>query len=167
MDQIKIGNFIRELRKEKSLTQEQLAEQFQVSRRTVSRWETGSNMPDLDILIELSEFFAVDLREILDGGRKSDMNAEVKDTALKISEYAESINQRLKGRLFWMTIAAIAGMIVFVAIEASGLDTPGSIFERIASAGLGFVSGMLIVIALYLSGILGKIKARRLMRRKK
>lgn len=41
MDQVKIGSFIKELRKEKGLTQEQLAEQFQVSRRTISRWETG------------------------------------------------------------------------------------------------------------------------------
>lgn len=41
MDQVKIGSFIKELWKEKGLTQEQLAEQFQVSRRTISRWETG------------------------------------------------------------------------------------------------------------------------------
>ena len=51
MDQQKIGTFLKELRSGKKLTQEQLAEKFGVSRRTVSRWETGSNMPDLDILI--------------------------------------------------------------------------------------------------------------------
>ena len=44
MNQVKIGNFIKELRKEQKLTQEQLAEKFGVARRTVSRWETGSNM---------------------------------------------------------------------------------------------------------------------------
>lgn len=44
MNQIKIGGFLKELRKEKGLTQEQLAEQFNVSRRSVSRWETGSNL---------------------------------------------------------------------------------------------------------------------------
>ena len=43
MNQIKIGNFIKELRKEHKLTQEQLAEQFGVARRTVSRWETGGS----------------------------------------------------------------------------------------------------------------------------
>ena len=47
MNQIKIGEFLKELRKEKRLTQEQFAEQFNVSRRSVSRWETGNNMPDL------------------------------------------------------------------------------------------------------------------------
>ena len=51
MDQIRIGAFIKKLRNEKGLTQEQLSEQFSVSRRTVSRWETGSNMPDLDLLM--------------------------------------------------------------------------------------------------------------------
>ena len=91
------------------------------------------------------------------------MNEEVKETALKLSDYAEAVNQKIKRRLFWLTIAALLGMIVFVIIEALGLDTPGSIFERIASAGLGFVFGMLIVIALYLSGILGKIKAGRMI----
>ena len=48
MDQKKIGGFLKELRNQKGLTQEQLAEQFCVSSRTVSRWENGNNMPDLD-----------------------------------------------------------------------------------------------------------------------
>ena len=59
MDQVKIGRFIKELRKEKGLTQEQQAEQSQVSRRTISRWETGSNLPDLDLLIEMADALVV------------------------------------------------------------------------------------------------------------
>ena len=47
MDTKKIGAFLKQCRKEKNLTQEQLAEKFEVSARTVSRWETGINMPDL------------------------------------------------------------------------------------------------------------------------
>lgn len=62
MNQMKIGSFFKELRKEKALTQEQLAEIFGVSRRTVSRWETGNSLPDLDILIEMADYFKVDLR---------------------------------------------------------------------------------------------------------
>ena len=46
VDQVKIGNFLKKLRKEKGITQEQLAEILNVSGRTVSRWETGNNMPD-------------------------------------------------------------------------------------------------------------------------
>ena len=54
VDQVKIGNFLKKLRKEKGITQEQLAEILNVSGRTVSRWETGNNMPDISILVDLS-----------------------------------------------------------------------------------------------------------------
>lgn len=49
MNQQKTGQLLKELRKEKNLTQEQLAEQFHISSRSVSRWETGANLPDLSI----------------------------------------------------------------------------------------------------------------------
>ncbi|MBP3570023.1 MAG: helix-turn-helix transcriptional regulator [Lachnospiraceae bacterium] len=131
MNQIRIGEFLKELRKEKGITQEQLAEQFNISRRSVSRWETGSNMPDITLLVELAEFYDVSISEIIDGERKSEkMNEEVKETALKVSDYAETINQT------------------------------NSIYKRIASVGLGLDLGMLTVIAMYLSGVLGKIKAK-------
>ena len=64
MDTIKIGSFLRELRKEKNLTQEQLADVFNVSARTVSRWETGSNMPDISILVEIADYYDLDVREM-------------------------------------------------------------------------------------------------------
>ena len=84
MNQIKISAFLKELRKEKNLTQEQLAEQLNVSGRTVSRWETGTNMPDVSILVELAEFYNVSISEIIDGERKKErMNEEVKETVLK------------------------------------------------------------------------------------
>lgn len=163
MDQVKIGAFLKKLWKEKNLTQEQLAEQLNVSGRTVSRWETGINMPDISILVNLAEFYNVSIPEIIDGERKSEkMNEEVKETVLKLSDYAETINQKIKIKLFWLTIAALLGMIAFLVIETLGLNTPDSLYEYIASAGLGLDFGMLIVIAMYLSGVLGKIKARRM-----
>ena len=63
MDVKRIGLFLKELRKEKQITQEELAEKLGVSNRTVSRWETGSNMPDFDVLIELSDFYDVEIRD--------------------------------------------------------------------------------------------------------
>ena len=166
MEQLRIGAFLKELRKEKDLTQEDLAEKLNVSGRTVSRWETGANMPDISLLVELAEFYGVSIPEIINGERKSEtMNEEVKETALSLSDYAEEINKKIKMRLFWLTVATLIGMIAFVAIEAMGLDTPNSLYERIASVGLGLSFGMLIVLAMYLSGALGKIKARRMIRR--
>ena len=108
MNQIKISAFLKELRKEKNLTQEQLAEQLNVSGRTVSRWETGTNMPDVSILVELAEFYNVSISEIIDGERKNErMNEEVKETVLKLSDYAEAINQKIKKRLFGLTTIAL------------------------------------------------------------
>lgn len=166
MDQIKIGLFLKKIRKEKGITQEQLAEVLNVSGRTVSRWETGSNMPDISILVSIAEYYKVSIPEIIDGERKSEkMNNEVKETTLKLSDYAEAINQRIKKRLLVLTLVALLGMAAFVVIEASGLDTANSIYERIASVGLGLNLGMLVVFVMYFSGILGKIKARRMIRK--
>ena len=168
MDQIKIGFFLKELRKEKGITQEQLAKVLNVSGRTVSRWETGSNMPDISILVSIAEYYKVSIPEIIDGERKSGkMNNEVKETAIKLSDYAEAINQKIKKRLLVLTLVTLLGMAAFVVIEASGLDAASSIYEQIASAGLGLNFGMLVVFAMYFSGILGKIKARRMMRKEK
>ena len=88
MDQKKVGLFLKTLRKEKNITQEVLAETLNVSSRTVSRWETGSNMPDISLLVELSEFYQVSIPEIINGERKSEkMNQETKDIAIKMAEY--------------------------------------------------------------------------------
>ena len=56
-----------------------MPKKINVSGRTVSRWETGSNMPDISLLAELAEFYDVSIPEIIDGERKSEnMNEEVK-----------------------------------------------------------------------------------------
>lgn len=70
MNQAKVGNFLRELRKEKKLTQRQVGLVFNVSRRTVSRWETGDNMPDISLFPEIANYYKVDLQELFDGERK-------------------------------------------------------------------------------------------------
>ena len=100
MDQKKTGYFLKQLRNEKKLTQEQLAEKFQITSRTVSRWETGSNMPDISMLLELADFYEVDIREIIDGERKSEqMNEELKETVIKVTDYTETNNARLLKRV--------------------------------------------------------------------
>ena len=101
MDQQKVGTFLKKLRNEKYLTQEQLAEKFNTTRRSVSRWETGSNLPDIDILIEMSDFYDVDLREILDGERKNEkMNQETKETVIKVAEYSNTQKEKMAVNLF-------------------------------------------------------------------
>ena len=67
MNQIKIGNFISKLRKEKKLTQDDLAEKLNVSTKSVSRWETGRNMPDYSILKDLCEILDISVNELING----------------------------------------------------------------------------------------------------
>ena len=65
VDQVKIGNFLKKLRKEKGITQEQLAEILNVSGRTVSRWENEKSYPDLQMLINISDRFEISLDTLI------------------------------------------------------------------------------------------------------
>lgn len=158
MDITKVGRFLQELRKEKGLTQEQLAEKAGVTRRTVSRWETGSNMPDMDILIELSDLYEVDLREIICGERKSEqMNEELKETVLQVADYSNEEKARLLSRMHWLFIAGLIGFVVFLVITALGLNNTAP-FEAIGSFGLGIAFGMIILGVIFTSRYAGRIR---------
>lgn len=117
MDQIKIGMFFKELRKERGLTQEQLAECLRVSRRTISRWETGSNMPDMDILIEMSDYYEVELRELLDGERKGEkMDKELEETVLKVADYSNDEKQKITKRMHALFIVGLIAAVVYLIL---------------------------------------------------
>ncbi len=69
MDQAKIGRFIAALRKEHNLTQEALGEKLGVTNKTISRWENGNYMPDVEMLLKLSKEFDISINELLTGER--------------------------------------------------------------------------------------------------
>ena len=69
MDMMKIGVFLQNLRKEKNFTQQELADYFHVSSKTVSKWECGKALPEIPLLKEISEFYSVSVDEILNGER--------------------------------------------------------------------------------------------------
>lgn len=70
MNQEKIGQFIKNIRKENKLTQKELADKLGVTYQAVSKWENGKNVPDISIIKEMSKMFNVDIDEILDGEKK-------------------------------------------------------------------------------------------------
>lgn len=72
MDMIKTGAFLASLRREKGLTQAQLGERLGVTNKTVSRWETGTYMPPVELLQEMSLLYGVTINELLSGERLSD-----------------------------------------------------------------------------------------------
>ena len=151
MDQKKIGGFLKELRKEKQLTQEQLAEILGVTNRSISRWENGVNMPDFDLVIEIANTYNVSIEEILDGERKSEMiDKKTEQTLLKVADYESHEKQRFSRRVCGLFIAAIVAFILYAALNATGLDLKNG-GEQIASFSLGIVGGTLLVGALYTS----------------
>ena len=67
MNQIKIGKFISECRKEKKLTQSQLAEKMNITDKAVSKWENGKSLPDISLLLPLCEILGISLNELFIG----------------------------------------------------------------------------------------------------
>ena len=80
------GHFIASLRKEKGLTQKELAERLYISNKAVSKWETGVSIPDISLLIPLAEVLEVSVTELLKGQR-------LEDTALDTTQAEELVKQ--------------------------------------------------------------------------
>ena len=118
MDQIKIGSLLKELRNEHNLSQEQLAEKFNVSSRSISRWENGNTMPDISIMIELADFYDIDIRELLSGERKSDkMEENLKETLVMVADYTEEEKAKILKKVYvcgqGTLITSVLSMIVY------------------------------------------------------
>lgn len=146
MDQQKIGSFLKELRQEKQMTQEQLAEQMGVSRRTVSRWETGNNLPDLSMLVELADYYDVDLNEIFHGERRSEtMDAELKDTLLQASEYSEGIKKKIIKRMHLLFIGGCIAFLFYLVVLFIEPEQTSNLFDFVKGMSLGISFGMVIV----------------------
>lgn len=146
MDQKKTGEFLKRLRKEKNLTQEQLAERFYVSSRTVSRWETGSNMPDVGMLIELADFYGVDIREIIDGERKGgNMDQETKDTLKKVADYATEKESRKQSKVVYIALGVCILLLVATALFAG--ETKGLLYGILPEKLCSFILSLIYVAA--------------------
>ena len=111
MDNKKIAEFIRNKRKEKKMTQLELADKLYVTEKAISRWETGRGTPDVSLLLPLSEILDVSVSDILNGEIKTKSNDEVKD----IIKYVE-INR--KGRfnipLLLLVLCYIVSIFIFL-----------------------------------------------------
>lgn len=140
MDIKKIGQFTKKLRKEKGLTQEQLAEILFVSARTVSRWETGANLPDLSILVRMSEFYGVDIKEILDGERRSEnMDQEFKETLFKVADYNKKEREKAAAAGNYAFIAAFLVCTVSIVVQ---LIISGSLLSVLGETAALLVGGI-------------------------
>ena len=161
MNQQKTGALLRELRAEKNMTQEQLAETLGVTNRSVSRWENGNNMPDLDILIELARFYGVGVDEILDGKRKeTHMDEQTAETIEKVADYANVEKMRLKRTLRALLTVSLVMSVITIFLNYFEIE------GKFVSFIIGFSNGIslgIILLMLILTGRYGaKIRAAKL-----
>jgi len=162
MDQIKVGAFLKHLRKEKGITQEKLSEELGVSGRTISRWETGKNMPDISLLVEIAEFFDVSIPEIIKGERKSeDMKEEEKEVAETMSDYAKAEKEQLVKSIRNMSIIGFIALVVYMVLGETGVYNSNSLFRYAYGISEALIYVTVLMFPLYTTGLLSKIRISR------
>ena len=111
MDQEKIGKFIAELRKEKNITQEQLAEKLGVTSKSISRWENGRTMPDYTLLKDLCNDLDININELL-SGEKIKENDYVNKSEENLIKLRKQIDKRKK----FLTIISYIFMTIIIIV---------------------------------------------------
>lgn len=110
MDQVKIGKFISQMRKEKGLTQKQLGEELLISDKTVSKWETGKGMPEVSLMLPLCEKLGINVNELLTGERIPD-----EDYEKKAEENIMNIMREKEESIRKIIVSVIAGVTGILA----------------------------------------------------
>ncbi len=133
MDMEKMGAFLKALRKEQGLTQEQLGERLHVSGKTISRWETGVYMPPVEMLLALSELYGVSMNELVCGERltaeslparaEENLTAVMKENDLFRLEERRAYWRRKWLREHW-------GWLALLLVLALGIQLTGALMER-------------------------------------
>lgn len=122
MDLIKIGKFIANCRKEKNLTQEQLAQKLYITDRAVSKWERGISLPDADKMLELCNILDINVNELLNG-EKIDMENYEKKTEELLVELAKQDEQKNKKLMTSMWTILITSSIFYILILTLAINT--------------------------------------------
>ena len=139
MNTIKSGKFLLDLRKEKSLSQKEVADIIGVSDKTISKWECGEGFPSIDFLVKLSEFYEVTIDEIVKGERI------VKEEQVAINKKEEKIIFNLP----YFTISSLSfgliGLLIFILVMYLGKSLTGSTITLLI---FGIIQFILMIFAL-------------------
>ncbi len=149
MDQIKTGKLIAALRKEKGLTQEELGRRLGVSNKTVSRWENGNYMPDIETLRLLGKEFSVTMEELLDGERIFEKKPAKTPDPFTPKERADfwRRNWKRENRSWFIFWGIIVGLVAVFGFLSSAICY--SLFGFAIVKGLLFGNILLILDALF------------------
>ena len=155
MDTQKIGKFLKELRKQNNMTQEQLGERIGVTNKTVSRWETGNYMPPIESLKLLSDIYQISINEILSGERLNQQNYKeaAEDNITSALEKMESKEKKFENMmLLIMGITSVLTIaIMFLLPNGDNLTTMERIKEIIVIIfvwAMAFISNTLNIVAI-------------------
>jgi len=116
MNQEAIGKFIADCRKEKKLTQMQLAEKLNITNRAISKWETGKSCPDVSIMLELCDILGITVNELLSGERITMENYQKKaeENLIELQSKKEKAQKSLlRIELLWVAIALLLSPVHF------------------------------------------------------
>ena len=131
MEQIKIGKFIAECRKNINLTQMQLAERLNVTDRAVSKWETGRAMPDSAIMLELCDILGITVNELL-SGEKLTMEKNNQQNEQLLLDMAKEIEQ--KNKTIWSamwTIMIVSMIALFAGVLIAAFWMPEGVWQLV------------------------------------
>lgn len=144
MNQVKIGKFIAEMRKEQNLTQKQLADKLGISDRTISKWECGKGMPDVGLMIPLCEEIKINVNELLSGERlsKNHYSKRAEENMMRLIE--ENGNKKKREMMYALTYGLAIVMVAVLLVVS--LWTQGfSIIYYIDPPSFIFISVMLLL----------------------
>ena len=118
MDQVKIGKFIAERRKDVNLTQAQLAEKLCITDRAVSKWERGLTMPDSSIMLELCTILKITVNDLLSGEVVSmeNYNQEMENKLIEIIKEKERADKRLLRMEIVLGVCCIVPLIICMVV---------------------------------------------------
>lgn len=154
MDTVRMGKFLKELRKEKGLTQEQLGEKIGVTNKTVSRWENGNYIPPVECLAMLSDIYGISINEIISGQKLT--KDEFVDVAEDNLKGALELNEQLFKKsnktltIMWIISTVLTILILFL-LPTKELNLGYSLLLIFLVAALGFISNTVNLIALVLN----------------
>ena len=149
MDQIKIGRFIAQKRKEQNMTQVQLAEKLGITDRAVSKWERGKSLPDASIMLELCSLLGITVNDLLSGEVVSmDLYSETTEkNMLELVRQKEQVDRRLLSVEIVIMIISILFLFSMTAIGTIFMKMQGQTWVFFLLFGIGIVQ--FIVCALF------------------